>query len=245
MITVIEEISMNAWPALQTMVYDGWILRFSNGYTRRANCVIPIYPSLSGENIPEKIAVCEKFYQERGLPVIFKLTKESYPPGLDEQLAARGYKSDATTSVQILDLNTWSETFDTEVFWVPKETEEWQSAFCRMSGVDGDHQKTHGQLLETIIPEKCFASIHVGGEVAGCGLGVFQNGYVGLFDIVVDSRQRQQGLGERLVQSLLAWGKQKGSRSAYLQVMCNNAPALHLYAKLGFKEEYQYWYRVK
>jgi N-acetylglutamate synthase len=27
--------------------------------------------------------------------------------------------------------------------------------------------------------------------------------------------------------------------------MCNNTPALRLYARLGFQEVYQYWYRVK
>ena len=53
------------------------------------------------------------------------------------------------------------------------------------------------------------------------------------------------GYGEQLVRNLLMWGKQQGARAAYLQVMLNNAPALRLYAKIGFLEEYQYWYRVR
>jgi hypothetical protein len=27
---LIEEIAMNAWPSLQTMFYDGWIIRFAD-----------------------------------------------------------------------------------------------------------------------------------------------------------------------------------------------------------------------
>jgi len=46
MIQRIEELSMNALPALSTVFLNGWILRFSNGYTRRANSVNPIYPSI-------------------------------------------------------------------------------------------------------------------------------------------------------------------------------------------------------
>ena len=54
----IEELALNAWPALQTKHYDGWVLRFANGYTRRSNAVIPLYESTL--DLDEKINFCEK-----------------------------------------------------------------------------------------------------------------------------------------------------------------------------------------
>jgi ribosomal protein S18 acetylase RimI-like enzyme len=81
--------------------------------------------------------------------------------------------------------------------------------------------------------------------MVGCALGVLQNDYIGIFDVIVHPDCRGQGYGERLVRALLGWGKQNLAQAAYLQVMANNAPALRLYNRLGFREKYQYWYRVK
>ncbi len=77
------------------------------------------------------------------------------------------------------------------------------------------------------------------------GLGVADTGFVGLYDLVTEKEFRNRGFGKQLVLNLLDWGKQHGARRAYLQVMLDHTPALHLYSKLAFKEIYQYWYRVK
>jgi ribosomal protein S18 acetylase RimI-like enzyme len=253
MIRTIEELSLNAWPALQTILMDGWVLRLANGYTRRANSVNPLYPPQ--DDLATQVARCERLYRAKGLPVIFKLTTESCPPELDSFLAARGYTADARTSVQILDLAAWQEppreadaaraTAGFTIELTEAVTEPWFDAFCRASNLARERRPIAWQMLHTIVPATVFAAIHQDGEVASCGFAVAQNGYVGFYDIVTDPRFRRRGLGKELMMGLLRWGQAQGATTAYLQVMLNNPPALALYAGLGFREVYQYWYRVK
>jgi GNAT superfamily N-acetyltransferase len=243
MITTIEELSLNAWPSHQTLLYDGWVLRFANGYTRRANSVIPLSPS--SIDLDEKIAFCEGIYREQMLDVVFKLTPAAFPPNLDESLSARGYRKDASTAVQILDLEAVNLKPDREVELQENLSEGWLDGFCRMNAVGEPRREILRRILLNIVPRHCFVAIRAGDQIVACGLGVLQAGYLGLFDIVTDEALRRRGYGGQIVNSLLAWGKQNGARLSYLQVMLNNPPALHLYSKIGFVEEYQYWYRIK
>lgn len=255
MIQLIEELSMNAWPALQTQLYDGWVLRFAGGYTRRANCINPLYPAKA--KLEEKIEACERIYREQKLPVIYKLTPDSLPAGLDAALDARGYLLEAPTSVQILELGGRSFATDSQVSLSHRLTEEWYVAYNRLGASKPATQSLHARMLQAILPRCAFAAVRMGGRIAGCGLAVEQNGWVGLFDIIVDPELRHQGLGLGLMNSLLAWGQAQmagaagmagmagTAHTAYLQVMKDNPPALGLYARLGFREAYPYWYRVK
>jgi len=243
MIRLLEELSMNAWPSLQTVLDDGWILRFANGHTRRANSVHPLYPP--HQDVEAKILNCERLYGEKKLNVIFKMTQASQPDGLDDILAARGYRAEWPTSVQLLHMMDWPHVPMQGVTLCESLTDEWFAATCTLGGIDGRRQATLWQMLANIVPATCFASIGYAGEVIACGLGVQQNGFVGLFDIVTDRRFRRQGYGEALVRAILAWGRQQGAHAAYLQVMLDNDPALRLYEKLGFREVYRYWYRIK
>lgn len=243
MIRKLEELSLNAWPALQTMLYDGWVLRWADGYSKRANSVNPLYSS--SEEIESKIAVCEAFYHSRALDVVYKITPCSQPADLDAVLEQKGYATCDHTSLQWLELTNLPEPKLHSVQVENRVSEEWLDPFCRFSNKTERDKQTMKNMLSSIPAKTCFLSLKKAEEVVACGLGVLEGNYMGIFDIVTDTNYRKQGLGEQLMLNLLHWGKSEGATYAYLQVVQTNQPALHLYEKLGFQEQYTYWYRVK
>src|SRR5215475_10560663 len=98
----IEEASLNAWPALQQMLFDGWLLRFTKGYTKRANSVNPLYRS--SMHVEEKIALCERLYAEKEQPTIFRLPSFASPVHHDHLLARPRYRLIDRTRAPSLDL---------------------------------------------------------------------------------------------------------------------------------------------
>jgi RimJ/RimL family protein N-acetyltransferase len=238
----LEELTLNAWPALENLLYDGWVLSFSNGYTRRANSIHPLYPS--SVDFAEKIATCEAMYAARGQETVFKVTSSADDAGLDKTLERLGYIRAAQTSVQSVQLTQLpSETDNSVTLWKGLEP-SWFEAFNRLTVTPERFQPTMRSMLEKITPPHAFAAISLNGQIVAQGLGVAERGYVGLFDIIVDSQVRNQGLGRRVVSRLLDWARaEEGAHTAHLAVMCDNAPAQRLYANLGFREVYTYWYR--
>jgi ribosomal protein S18 acetylase RimI-like enzyme len=241
-IQTLEELSMNAWPALEAVKSDGWVLRFSEGYTRRANSVHPLDGGVRGP--AAKIDEAEELYRAHDLPPTFKMTEASQPDGLEAALAGRGYAVEAGTSVRVARVDTTERVGPgVEMEW--DRTQGWRDAFHRMNRVAGERRALHDRMLSQISSPAGYASVCENGRLIACALGVVQDGWLGVFDVVVDETRRRQGLGEQLMRGLMAWGRERDAERAYLQVMLSNAPALSLYEKLGFREAYQYWYRVK
>ena len=237
----IEEASLNSWPALRQMLYDGWVLRFSKGYTKRANSVNPL--SASSINVDEKIRVCEALYAAQGLPSIFRITPFASPSDLDRVLARRRYIKVDPTLVMYKSLRRKVPP-DSSVRLQDEQIDDWINIFCRLSESPVDKHATHKEILRAIPPKRILATLAVSGQVVACGLGVLESNYLGLFDLVTDPQQRNKGHGTTFVPNLLRWGQDNGASYAYLQVTENNAPARHLYTKLGFRYSYRYWYRV-
>ena len=126
----IEEASLNAWPALQQMLFDGWLLRFTKGYTKRANSVNPLFGS--SMNAEEKIEFCERLYAEKEQPAIFRLTPLASPGDLDQILERHRYRRMDLTNVQHLDLRGQAIQAEPSVELRDETVDNWFDTFCRL-----------------------------------------------------------------------------------------------------------------
>lgn len=242
MIRLIEELSMSAWPALQTHLYDGWVLRISNGYTKRANSVNLLYDAMIDLN--KKIEYCKAFYEQVGLPVIYKITSDSNACIIDDRLKELGYIKIDETSVQILDLSTLKSENNLKPDVSFQLTQEWLEGYIKSSRIEEDIKKeTLKQMLSKIIGKCIFTTHIIEGKAVGYGYGVIDSGYVGIFDIHVEESFRGNGYGKAVMDTIIYTAKQLGASKAYLQVVVGNTIAENLYSKLGFEEKYRYWYR--
>lgn len=243
MIQFYEELGFNGWPSLNTQYYDGWLLRFANGYTRRLNSVNPLYPSTLA--LAEKIAHCEAVYADQGQRTIFKIPADPALTALDQALAERGYVHDALTSTQILpDLSGIAAPTLTAVTVENEPTAAWLDAYYAVSGADEINREAHRRILTQIVAQRGLMTLTLAGQVVAVGVAIVERGYVSILDVVVAAEHRNQGLGMQLMLNLLAWGQDQGANKSLLQVLCNNPPALRVYERLGYQEVYQYWYRV-
>lgn len=245
---LIEEALLNSWPAHQQMLFDGWIVRFGKGYTKRANSVVPLYNAFLPAQ--EKISLCERYYKEQHLPTIFRLP--SFPEGtpeLEALLVQRDYQLVDLTHVlykPLLPVEA-KEPVAGEAHPVLHEAtlEDWMQHFYQFHQQRSSGRQLHRELLERIVQKPLFAVLHDQGRPVACGLGVLENEVFGMFDIVTSPQERRQGYGAKLVETMLAWARERGVSHAYLQVISSNEIAHSLYKKLGFQELYRYWYRVK
>lgn len=238
----LEELQMNALPALQTILFDGWVLRFADGYTNRANSINPIYKS--EKDVSYKIEMCEKLFQDRGLKPVYKITPYIFPETLDNLLEDRGYNIINKTSVQMLSLLDYKGTMEYAVTIKNSFNEKWFEYYCSSNGINDKNSSIYRMMLSNLTLETIYVSLCIEDKIIACGMAVFESDYLGIFDISVSEEYRNQGYGNQLIKDMLSIGKEYGAKNVYLQVMTNNKPALKLYNKFGFKEKYQYYYRV-
>lgn len=233
---------MNSHPSLQTQYYDGWLVRYSNGYTNRANSVCMIYPSTL--DLREKIEECEKRYIRHHLPCVFKMTGDD-EKGLDMMLEERGYQIVTPTSLMVMDLA--DKHFDTVDSVITEHiTPEWLDTYFTLENrTNPDIRATATQMFNLIHNDTWYCRIEKDSRNIACASAVMERGYVSVLNVIVDEKYRGLGYGRRLLEALLNEAIRKGAHTSYLQVVQSNHIATHLYEKMGYKALYSYWYRVK
>lgn len=237
-IRAMEERAFNAWPAQQTVLFGGWVLRLSGGYTKRANSANPLDPSVPFPSVKQ---AAEDLYAGHCLPAIFRLSPLA-PPEADRALDAAGYTLFDPSSVMLVELQEAGAGSKVEIAETPSPA--WLDGFAAANGIALAQRAIHDRMVSSITLPTAFATLRENGTAIGFGLAVSEREMVGLFDIAIAPAERGRGRGRALTDGLLQWGRRSGARTAYLQVRDQNAVARRLYAAIGFREAYRYHYRV-
>lgn len=241
----IEEFSINAWPALQTVLLDGWLLRFADGYTKRSNSISALYEG--GElSLVDKIARSEAIYEQAGQPAIFKITPFVHPD-LEPLLEQRGYRKIEPSLVMELDdlAQVPAPSPEYRIRIEPSVTQTWVDELRTVGGLSERNGRTTMKLFERPLLRTGFFTLYDGETPVACGIGAANEAYVGLFDIATRSEWRNRGLGEQLLRHILIWAREGGTRRSCLMVLKDNPPANRLYEKLGYRTIYEYSYRQR
>ena len=238
----IEEAALRAWPAHVDSDFDGWRLRFADGYTRRANSVTPLGPSRL--SLEDKIATCERLYAERGLPAIFRLTPFASPE-LDELLERRGYRKTDETEVRVRPLDRPLPAATVRGIARVHTIDRWLDLFGALSGAPARNRPAHRAVLNAVPGTRRLLVLWVDGVPVACGMSVHADGLLGLFDLVTATEQRKRGFGSEILRRALLWGARAGIAEAYLQVLGSNAAAGRIYDRAGFEPLYRYHYRER
>ena len=234
----IERAARRAWPAAEERHDGEWLLRFGNGYTKRANSayITGLEPDLAIDN---RIEATTAEYRARGLPLIVRETSLVIDPRIGASLLGRGYRQIDETIVMTAPIEAGRSPIADQV-----DLDTWLTLHERFEGGTKGDKEQHREILARIVSPACFGVLRVGNEPVALGLAVADGDWVGLYDIVTDPKHRRRGYGRALVQRLLAWANDLGATSSYLFVVANNAPARVLYDRLGYREAYRYWYWV-
>lgn len=242
-IRTLERLSSRALPAQINRFYDGWLMRFNDGYTQRANAVYPIYAQ--PDDVLATILHCEAEYNSVHQPTRFKLTEATLPSHLDNILDSRGYETSTRHHVHAIKLRDFNGS-KMPIQQASYASEAWIALYLAWMKTPEDLIKAVRHTLTKVPDHADFCTLlDEDGQAVALGYGVQTEAWYGLFGIVVDADKRHRGYGQAMTEALMSLGKASGATYAYLQVDGNNTSALGLYEKLGFRQQYDYWYRLR
>jgi hypothetical protein len=245
-VLAIERHFFTACPALTEVIHEsGWLLRRSEGYTKRGNSASPV-----AVTSPLNEGILSSFNPYLPSPNVIRITPLSHPAD-DGFLQHLGWAHIDPSLVMVHEPDTGhppsrADT-TTQISSVPSEA--WLSGFSAASELSPSQTSIFTRTLAQIPPSSQSAYLTLvhptTAEPLAYGQAVHSNGIVGLYNLVVRPLHRRQGHGKTLVNELIAWSNNLGAETVYLQVRGQNAGAVKLYRDLGFRERYTYHYRIK
>ncbi|HET6174543.1 MAG TPA: GNAT family N-acetyltransferase [Gaiellales bacterium] len=238
-VAALEDVCERAWPPRERVELHGAVLRFTDGFTRRANSA---RVDGGAGDLQALLARAEREYRSRGLRPGFRLTPLS-PPAFERLLRERGYLIDTEAVVMVADAlpETPEPAVGDDIALAPGLDEEWLRVFQAIERHWPPEQDPGARwVFGSGDSPRRFALARVGGEPAATGYARVEDDWLYIACVGTSPDHRRRGLARAVSERLFAWGESNGARRAILQAETKNAAAQALYAQLGFRPRYVY-----
>ena len=233
----IELLSLMAWPAFETVDYDGWVLRAARGVSKRSNSVNPMKPSTMP--FDKKHAYCAAWFAERDLRLLYRVTA-LVEPGLEDWVLSQGFERRDRTMVMSRSIEDVADT-ESRVVLYRTPSERWLDLLLP-EGTDAPGRYAVRSLATKWGRLSRFAEIDIDGELAAIGQGSVVDDHVFIFNMNTRLQHRRQGLASEVLAALWGWARGLRATQSVLQVTEANDAGRAFYRGAGYEDMAPYWY---
>ncbi|MFE5516047.1 GNAT family N-acetyltransferase [Streptomyces sp. NPDC056529] len=227
-----------AWEPVESEALGEWTLRSSDGFTRRANSVLPLGDP--GLPVAEALTYVREWYADRRLPPYVQAATGA--EGAQELLCAElerlGWRREVSAEVRIGALAPIGDLdADVSAVHLSRSVDE---AWLRRYQRSGEP----GPAVRTVLasgPSVWFATVAgKDGVPAAIGRCVVDGRWAGFMAVEVDPELRRRGLATSVMTALARRALDEGASAAWLQVEADNDGARALYDGMGFAPHHHY-----
>jgi N-acetylglutamate synthase len=229
-------IAARGWPALKTERLGDWLLRASQGFTRRANSVL----ALGDPGVPadEALRRVTAWYGERGLTPCAQVVTGSRTAGA---FADHGWGAGGHTLLRTAPLAPVADGPGAEQVTLSRELDAaWLAAYHRVSGLEEAARgvlRGGASVWFATVPDPADP-----GRPAAIGRCVADGRWALFCAVEVSPAHRRQGLATAVMTALAGRALAEGAYGALLQVEADNAAGCALYDRMGFGTVERYHY---
>lgn len=185
------------------------------------------------------IAAAEAQHRAWDQPPMFRVQDDQ--PDIAAALTARGYQTVNPTAILAAPLDRLRDPVDPMAaftIWPPL-------AIQRQIWADGNIGPARQAVMDRVTGGKTALLARHRDRAAGAGFVAVHGGVAMIHAVEVVPEQRRQGVGLSLVRKAADWSAAEGAGALALAVSLGNAPAVGLYAALGFAEVGRYAYYTR
>ncbi|WP_072690990.1 N-acetylglutamate synthase, CG3035 family [Rhodococcus marinonascens] len=243
----LELASADGWPGVEHAWIDGWLARYGQGFTGRANSATPLgdpgtVGNLNDSSRGSTLARLRAWYDERGLPLRLLI-----PDRLAD--VPLGWNVRDEVVVMAADIESLALPQGPRSAIVADHPDPKWLALYHYRGsapnfaVDVLNSVNNGSLGFGRIEAADSALLAVArGSVTSAPDGRLR---VGLTAVEVAEAHRRQGIGTLICGDMINWGRERGATQAYLQVAGENEGAQAMYRSIGFLAHHHYRYATE